>query len=482
MNSKRDLAKTQQKNGSSKKSLSTKRTLAKIIILAVIITIIIQIYAIQFLFMSDQDQEPDLDWDNDGIPNDWEIKYNLDPHNSTDNITDADNDGLSNIREYNLGTDPINCDTDHDGLSDSWEVTYNLDPTNASDADDDNDKDKLTNLEEFKNGTDPMNNDTDDDGIDDYSEIKNGSDPLDNLGSEFFKQVNVINSKALQWVEPLDVDPIKLREEMGIKGKKKFVELLDIYLCLYQTTENEKLKNEYKQKVEQLVEVTDTEEYHDMNQINDTQFRQDSTSYLRAWYIMNEIGLNTSFYQEKINEVLPRLNAHLPSRGINQKMSFVVYYNRLGYSIDYTIEGLFNHSTIRSKENITKLTNLDVYFLTHEIFALYENDKMWLLLPDDIEYVNMTVKYFVNKTISENNVDLLAELIMIMTYLDMHHSEDYRISLEFLLGSQNSNGSFGDYEGSRDYYEERGIDIEIYLYIHTTEVTLRALNEAVDVF
>ena len=331
MNSKRDLANnqkksqindlnirptTQQKNGRSKNSLSTNRTLTKIIIVAVIIIIIIQIYAVQFLFISDQDQEPDLDWDNDGIPNDWEIKYNLDPHDSTDNITDADNDGLSNIREYNLGTDPTN-------------------------------------------------NDTDGDGIDDYSEIKNGSDPLDNLVSEFFKQVNVINAKALQWVEPLDVDPIKLRKEMGIKGKKKFVELLDIYLCLYQTADHEQKKDEYKQKVEQLIEVTNTEDYHDMNLINDTQFRQDSTSYLRAWYIMNEIGLNTSFYKEKINEVLPRLNAHLPSRGINQKMSFVVYYNRLGYAIDYTIEDLFNHSTIRSKENITKLKNLDVYFLTH---------------------------------------------------------------------------------------------------------------------
>ena len=72
---------------------------------------------------------------------------------------------------------------------------------------------------------------------------------------DFEEQVAIINSKALAWVETLNVDPIKLRYEMGIKGKKKFVELLDIYFVLYETASDSENKSKYKSKVEELASV-----------------------------------------------------------------------------------------------------------------------------------------------------------------------------------------------------------------------------------
>lgn len=46
-------------------------------------------------------------------------------------------------------------DHDGDGLTDEWETKYGLDPADASDADGDLDSDGFTNIEEFKAGTDP---------------------------------------------------------------------------------------------------------------------------------------------------------------------------------------------------------------------------------------------------------------------------------------------------------------------------------------
>jgi len=63
-------------------------------------------------------------------------------------------------------------------MLDGWEVENNLDPL-TDDADEDSDNDGLTNLEEYNYGTDPNNSDTDADGYSDYEEIQNGSDPLD---------------------------------------------------------------------------------------------------------------------------------------------------------------------------------------------------------------------------------------------------------------------------------------------------------------
>lgn len=47
---------------------------------------------------------------------------------------DTDNDGLTDLEEYALGTNPINWDTDGDGLSDLWEIMRGMNPVKADSA------------------------------------------------------------------------------------------------------------------------------------------------------------------------------------------------------------------------------------------------------------------------------------------------------------------------------------------------------------
>jgi hypothetical protein len=46
------------------------------------------------------------DTDRDGMPDDWEGKFGLDPKDAEDNTKDKDSDGYTNIEEYLNGTDP----------------------------------------------------------------------------------------------------------------------------------------------------------------------------------------------------------------------------------------------------------------------------------------------------------------------------------------------------------------------------------------
>ncbi len=50
----------------------------------------------------------------------------------------------------------INADSDGDGMPDEWERKYDLNPQDPADAELDSDEDGFTNLQEYKDGTDPL--------------------------------------------------------------------------------------------------------------------------------------------------------------------------------------------------------------------------------------------------------------------------------------------------------------------------------------
>ncbi len=158
------------------------------------------------------------DSDGDGMPDNWEKLYDLDPYDPNDRDEDLDNDGSTNYEEYREGTDPTDpnstpaidsdsdgivdnkdkcpntpfdelanedgcsvsqVDTDQDGIPDVWETQNNLDPNNPEDAYFDNDGEGLLNIEEYQYSTNPNNEDTDGDKFDDKREIDAGTDPND---------------------------------------------------------------------------------------------------------------------------------------------------------------------------------------------------------------------------------------------------------------------------------------------------------------
>jgi hypothetical protein len=110
----------------------------------------------------------------DGIPDSWKIAHGFSTTDPGVAGADPDHDGLTNLQEFLLGTDPNNPDTDGDGLSDGDEVNkFHTDPLKA-----DTDGDGIPDGLEIKLGTNPLNPDTDGDGIPDGIELKLGLDPL----------------------------------------------------------------------------------------------------------------------------------------------------------------------------------------------------------------------------------------------------------------------------------------------------------------
>ena len=114
--------------------------------------------------------EGNPDTDADGLPDVWEEIYS--PGDlavlSGLNDADADNDGATDLVEYNAGTNPVVADSDGDGLNDGAEIaTHNTDPLKA-----DSDSDGLSDGEEINtHGTNPLLADSDADGLSDTAEL-----------------------------------------------------------------------------------------------------------------------------------------------------------------------------------------------------------------------------------------------------------------------------------------------------------------------
>jgi len=133
------------------------------------------------------------DGDSDGMPDAYETAVGLDPADGADAALDNDSDTLTNLEEYQRGTDPNVVDTDGDSLPDGVETNTGIwvsaMDTGTSprlvDSDNDDLNDNVENPDlpydaanaAAQPGTDPNINDTDEDLVSDGAEVAGASNP-----------------------------------------------------------------------------------------------------------------------------------------------------------------------------------------------------------------------------------------------------------------------------------------------------------------
>ncbi len=143
-----------------------------------------------------------VDSDSDGLPDDFEIANGLNPNNPADAGFDPDNDGLTNLQEFQNGSSLTIADTDGDGLTDGEDVSRGLSP-----IDPDSDDDGVLDGAEVAFGSDPLDADSDNDGLPDGVEVRILGNPLNASpnGDADFDQLSNLD-EVLLGTDPLDPD------------------------------------------------------------------------------------------------------------------------------------------------------------------------------------------------------------------------------------------------------------------------------------
>ena len=285
--------------------------------------------------------------------------------------------------------------------------------------------------------------------------------------------------RAESWLVDLDVRPWTLREQ-GLKGKKKLTALLDVYVRLMKVAGPEK-KAEYREEIDKLADITRQSRYHNMEEVSLEHFKEDSTSYLRAAYLLDQAGVDISYFRPEIEQINDELDAHMQLRGSHQQMVFDWYYEYFGLEKPYDMSRGFEDGVIASRYEPWQYDNrLNVYHLTHEIYVPYRfGDRLEtdFFDADDRKYLERVVPWVLIHSLVEDDPDLVGELVSCMVFLDMTEHRAFRTAIDYLFQAQNDDGSWGEYSRYREHYGEY---VDEGYYLHTTMVALGALTAAFD--
>jgi len=289
--------------------------------------------------------------------------------------------------------------------------------------------------------------------------------------------------RAIEWAAGLDVHPVRLRVERGMKGVKHFVELLDLLLLAYRRTTDPALSADARERALALLRAVDEDAYHSLGAADAKRFREDSMSYLRACWLAKQLGKDVTRYRREIDKVLPAIVAHLPTRGIDQRMGFAVLFSQLGYPVPESLERIYPHSLIARHAPLDYyLASPDrPYDITHEIFALTERGAATFKLPtpEDESYARETVRALLKDSLAKGNLDLAGEFLVNLAELGEGATPLARDARERIFQGQNADGSFGvyDMEEARVLKGNPLYDARIGGNLHTTMVCLWGLVE-----
>lgn len=288
--------------------------------------------------------------------------------------------------------------------------------------------------------------------------------------------------RAWPFFAALDPDPIRLRDQLKMKGHKHFTEYLGAMrlLAAWQRTPEVSTAAQARGR-EVLDRYARGEAFHDLGQADEARLIEDSMSYLRGCLYAEQLGWDTKAWRAEIARILPRLQGHIRTRGTDQRMAFAFLFEALGLPGGESLAELQPLGAIATQRSLESLVARpeNAYDFTHEVFALTWRGRRPLVARSDLErtYARKMAYTLLHVHATEKLHDSAAELLLNRVWLGDPPDPQMAFARRVLLDGQRDDGSIGFHTESliREKTGNPVYEVRYGGYLHTTMVALWAL-------
>ena len=235
-------------------------------------------------------------------------------------------------------------------------------------------------------------------------------------------------------------------------GSLVILEEIMAFYVLWRNTVNVSLKKKYFNEVQKRINLlASKKDFNVQPKIH--------TLFLTVTMIAEKLQIHTLNFRKIIEEQI--LNSpFLFTQNITNTIWVTVYLNRLGYQTLMNLDRLIPQSNLYQELHhrlvyqyvcspvnpiYKDTTTLTLYHMTHEIFSLTNLGE--LPSPSIIEnnkaFFSELFEKSIQWTMAINHIDLLGELIMCVKMLDLKDVPSLQQGIEYILSSQEDNGTFG---------------------------------------
>jgi len=251
------------------------------------------------------------------------------------------------------------------------------------------------------------------------------------------------------------------------------LEILEQIIALYilhNNTEDAQQKTECVNEIRKMLQFIASQEDFKVGP-------QEYTIFLTVTAITERLGIDVIDLRKVLEEQVIS-DPLLYSQNTTNAIWNTVYLERLGYSPSKVLEDLMPQSNLSQELNQRLLFHLvsgpinpayinpmtiTMYLITHEVFCLTD---FGLLPPPaiiarDEVFFNQLFDKAIQWTIAIHHIDMLGELIMCVKMLDLKDVQSFDKGVDFIISSQEEDGSFGITNPSRQNVYRHGILVSI---------------------
>lgn len=258
--------------------------------------------------------------------------------------------------------------------------------------------------------------------------------------TDWDESIDVSLSRAIGWLEGVHVDPY----QGDVFSFRLATVEIETWHRLWVLEEDPQLRERYKaETIARLSEILDSEKLETIIDLPEgpTMFSEVALLASRC----RTHGLSQSVLSDALLGRGDALQAKIDEGTPSLRALYAVYLPEMGVSLDLSLDAVLASGMLALRPREADLTMAQVYYLTHEIYALtdYALQPLDSLSEETNDYLLRVLPFYTSFYGALDQTDLEAELIACLNVAGMRDTYAYNDGIRHLMEGQNADGSFG---------------------------------------